>query len=367
MKNLRATSLRTASRTASSKASSGAASSIGLATAFAPATVANVGVGFDILGFALEGLGERAELRTLWPEKGAAPGVVLEPVDGYPDIPSDPRLNVAGRGLLQLIEDKRLRFGFRVRLQKQIPIGSGLGGSATSAVAAAVAASGLLKAHLKKPLSPDELLHYAMLGEQVASGARHADNIAPCLNGGLVFAQNCASLGLKPMTAGSQLRSEFWPTAVRTPPALRCVIVLPRLSIKTKEARQILAGEVALSAVIQQTSNLAGFLVGCMQGDMRLIARSLRDAVIEPQRARLIPGFYDLQKAAFDAGALGCSLSGSGPAIFALAENAAVAAKVKKAMLAKAEASGLEVVQCWTSAISKKGARLIGPVRMARA
>lgn len=306
------------------------------AVAFAPATVANVAVGFDILGFALEGLGERATVR-----HASTPVVTVDPVDGYPELPTDPVRNTATAGLVRLIADKKLRHGFHVTLEKTIPIGSGLGGSSTSAVAAITAANALLD----KKLKPAEILEYALLGEEVASGSRHGDNIAPCIEGGLVFVRSAPRLET---------------TRVKTPASFRCVVLLPRLSIKTKEARGILKPEVPLKAMIEQTANLGGFLLGCAQNDLDLVGRSLRDVVIEPQRAALIPGFYDLQGAALAAGALGCSISGSGPAIFALTAGDRAADRVRKALLTTSARLGLPVHGTWCSKISRRGARLLG-------
>lgn len=307
-----------------------------ISRAFAPATVANVGVGFDILGFAVKSLGEIAEVEAM----PGDPRVILNPVDGHPTMPLEAARNTATAGLLQLIKDHHLNFGFRVTLHKQIPIGSGLGGSSASAVAAIVAANGLLK----KKLSLAAQLEYAMIGEEVASGARHADNVAPCLYGGLVLAQT---------------KPDLMVTPVKVPSALRCVIALPRMEIRTKDARGILRSQVALNTVIEQTSNLAGFLLGCAQNNPKLIHRSLRDVMIEPQRASLIPCFADLQGTAFRAGGLGCSISGSGPAIFALAANDLGARKILQAWKILADDQGIEIAQWLVSPISGRGAHLL--------
>jgi homoserine kinase len=305
------------------------------ARAFAPATIGNVGVGFDVLGLALAGIGETAIV-----EKIDSPTVVVEPVPGFPDLPLDPKQNTASAGLVELIRDKELKFGFRVRLQKQIPIGSGLGGSAASAVAAIVAANGLLK----KKLTNDELLHYALTGEAVATQSRHADNVAPCLFGGLVFVRNHPKLRFVP---------------VKTPSHLRAVVLLPKLSINTKYAREILKPTVPLMTMVEQTANLTGFLLGCIYNKIDLIKESLRDVVVEPQRAILIPSFSELQTAAIRAGALGCSISGSGPTLFALTE-VKFAAKVQRAMVECAKTRGLAITGSWISPISRKGAHRLG-------
>jgi homoserine kinase len=301
-------------------------------TAFAPATVANVAVGFDILGFALKGLGETATV-----EKIRQPTVVVTPVAGFSDLPVDPLKNTASAGLVRLREDKKLSFGFKVTLQKEIPIGSGLGGSAASAVAAIVAANALLP----KKLSRAELLEYALVGEMASSGSRQGDNVGPCLEGGLVFVRSYPELEL---------------VKIKTPPNLRCVIALPKLSVKTREARGILQPNVALKTAVQQTANLTGFLLGLAHKDMSLIARSLNDAMIEPQRASLIPCLPHLKEAAYQAGALGCSISGSGPAVFALADGEAAAKRVLKLWKTTAEVHDFTLIKTWISPLSNPGA-----------
>lgn len=307
-----------------------------MAQAFAPATVANVAVGFDILGFALSGIGEVATVRKI-----NLPGQVkVLPVPGFPLLPLDPLKNTCSAGLVQLLKDQDLPFGFEVALQKSIPVGSGLGGSSLSACASIVAANALLK----KKLSKAQLLHYALIGEAVASGAIHADNVGPCLEGGLVFVRQQPLISLQ---------------KIKTPASLRCVLILPDLSINTKEARNLLSPQVPLKALVAQTANLAGFLIGCANKNFKLMGESLRDVVIEPQRARLIPNFADLQAAALAAGALGCSISGSGPALFALAKNQASAHKIHKALLETATRKKLPLTASWISPIATQGARVL--------
>jgi homoserine kinase len=304
--------------------------------AFAPATVANVAVGFDILGFALEGLGEMAIVEKI----NGITDVIIEKVEGYPNLPLDPLKNTATAGLVRLINERKLDFGFRVQLKKTIPVGSGLGGSSTSAVATMVAAN----AFLKKKLSQKEIFDYALTGEAVASGSRHGDNVGPCIAGGLTYVRN------HPIP-------DF--IKIKTPKKLRCVIILPDLSIRTKDARGILKSQVPLKAMIEQTSNLAGFILGCTQNNFNLIGDSLKDVIIEPQRASLIPGFYELQKAALEAGALGFSISGSGPAMFALTENPAIGKKVEKQLVKKAKELKLNLKGHWLLKIATKGARIV--------
>lgn len=308
-----------------------------VARAFAPGTIGNVGVGFDILGAAFNGIGEIASVAI----DRSSRDVTMEPVPGFPALPLDPRQNTATAGLLRLVEDQKLKFGFRVHLEKNIPIGSGLGGSAASAVAAIVAASSLLKT----PLTKEQMLHYALIGEEVASRSRHADNIAPCLHGGLVFVRSHPEISV---------------VKIPTPAQLRLIILLPRHSVSTKEARRILNPAIPLATFVEQTANLTGFLLGCVTNKPELIRQSFHDVAIEPQRARLIPIFPELQAAAIKAGALGCSISGSGPAIFALG-NSKTARRIQSAFLACAKARGVNIAGSWISPIASKGAHLIGP------
>jgi homoserine kinase len=306
------------------------------ATAFAPATVANVAVGFDILGFAIKGLGETATVEKI-------PGtthVILQPIDGFPGLSLDPLKNTATAGLVRLIQEKKLNFGFRVTLQKKIPVGSGLGGSATSAVAALVAANALLR----KKLTKDELLDFSLTGEEVASQSRHADNIAPCLEGGLVFVNK---------------GPDFVVQKIKTPRSLSCVILLPALSINTKDSRASLDHSVPLSLMIQQMANMAGFILGCGNSDFSMMRKFLKDVVIEPQRSGQIPYFSELQAAAMKAGALGCSISGSGPAIFALAQDSKSAIQIHRAFLKVVKDHQILIRNSWVSPISQQGASIL--------
>lgn len=301
-------------------------------TVFAPATVANVAVGFDVLGFAIDGPGDRVTI-----EKIAEPGrVEIVKIEGVEGLPLDPERNTATKGLVKLCRKLNPPFGFRVSISKGIPLGSGLGGSAASAAGAAVAASLLLD----QPLDPASLLECALEGEAVASGSYHADNIAPCLFGGL-----------------NLVRSMHPPdvVAIPTPLALRCAVVHPDFRLDTREARGVLAGEVSLKGHIEQSANLGAFVAACFKGDLDLLGRSLKDVLIEPQRARLIPGFAQVKAAALAAGALGCSISGAGPTVFALTRSDADARRACDAMLAAFRAAGIQSLHHWVSPIRPKG------------
>lgn len=303
--------------------------------AFAPASVGNVAVGFDILGQSVAALGDRVRVT-----HRSATGVSIKAIRGVvQDLPLEAERNTAGMAVLALARDLRLDFGFELEIDKGIPLGSGLGGSAASAVAGVVAAAALVDA----PLDRTQLLKYAMQGEAVASGAVHVDNIAPSLFGGLV------------LTVGI---NDPFVKQIPVPDVIRCVLVHPHMVLATREARAILSKTVPLSDVIWQQANLAGFLAGCYSGDLALIRTSLLDVIIEPQRQVLIPGFAAVKEAAIQAGALGGSISGAGPTVFAWAEEP-VAESVRAAMVAAFANHGL-ASDSWVSAIDRDGARLVG-------
>jgi homoserine kinase len=311
------------------------------ATAFAPATVANVAVGFDILGFAVEAAGDRVRVtRTKEPSV-----TILEITDdaGAPfgtEIPLDPSRNTATVGLSALLEERKLDFGFEVSVRKGIALGSGLGGSAASAVASLVAANALLE----RPLAAAELMPYALLGEQAASGAIHPDNVAPCLLGGLTL-----------VTSLSPFRCVRLPV----PRQILTVLVHPRVRVDTRGARRLLRAEVPLSDLVRQTASLAGFVAGCYTDDLELIRQSLRDHVVEPQRSQLIPAFAEMKAAALEAGALGASISGSGPTVFAWVASPEAAESVRHSMLRALKEHGGAEADSWVSPVGEQGARVL--------
>ncbi len=287
-------------------------------TAFAPATVANVGIGFDILGHTVEALGDRVRLRRI-----EEPVVRIRSISGIAgDLPVEPANNTAGRAVQAMHASLALNFGFEMDIEKGIPLGSGLGGSAASAVAAVVAANALLEA----PLPRLQLLKFAMEGEIVASGAAHIDNIAPCLFGGLTLTVGIDHPRVK---------------QIPVPPSLRCVLAHPHMYLGTREARAILKADITRSDFVWASANLAGFISGCYSNDLDMMRDSFNDVIIEPQRQSLIPGFKDVQRGAMSAGALGCSISGAGPTVFAWAE-IQYAEAVRGAMVAAFAAHGLK-------------------------
>jgi homoserine kinase len=304
------------------------------ASAFAPASVGNVAIGFDILGFSIGAIGDRATVR-----RTSEPGVRIRAIRGVvTDLPLAPAKNTAGRALQAMCEALSLPFGLELELEKGIPLASGLGGSGASAVAAVVAANAVLP----KSCSQLELLKFAMQGEQVASGSVHVDNIASSLFGGLVL-----TVGI------DQPRVKQIPV----PPAVRAVIVHPHMFLSTRQARAILKDSVLMKDFVWQTANLAGFISGCFTNDIDMLRESFEDVVIEPQRAALIPGFAAVRRAAISAGALGCSISGAGPTLFAWClEGHALA--VREAMVGQFSHHGLNSDH-WTTAVEPVGARVI--------
>jgi len=302
-------------------------------TAFAPGSVGNVAIGFDILGFSVDAVGDRVKLTRV-----PTPGVTITAIRGSVDLPLEAERNTGGRALLALIEAVQPGFGFEMEIEKGIPLGSGLGGSAASAVAAVVAANVLLG----KALPKLELLKFAMQGEAVASGSLHVDNISPSLFGGLVLTVGIDHPRIK---------------QIPVPSGVQAVIVHPHMFLSTKQARAILSRNVDLSDFVWQTANLAGFISGCYTNDLDMIRESLRDVVIEPQRETLIPGFADVQRAAIDAGSLGGSISGAGPTMFAWALERDAEA-VRDAMVGELTRRSIECDR-WIVPLDAAGARVL--------
>lgn len=304
------------------------------ATAFAPASVGNVAVGFDILGHSVQAIGDHVRA-----QRSEQPGVRILEITGTAEpLPLEVERNTAGRGVQAMAASLGLDFGIELSIAKGIPLGSGLGGSAASAVASVVAANALLD----QPLSQLELLQFALQGEAVASGSAHVDNIAPSLFGGLVLTVGIENPIVK---------------QIPVPTGVRCVLVHPHMMLSTKAAREILKPGIELSDVIWQSANLAGFVTGCFTNDLPLIRESLQDVIIEPQRQVLIPGFQAVKRGALDNGALGCSISGAGPTVFAWCAEAD-APGVRDAMVAAFKAAGLDC-DAWISTLDASGARVI--------
>lgn len=304
------------------------------AVAFAPASVSNLAVGFDLLGHPIGAWGDRVTVT-----RRDSPGVAIAEITGVAGpLPTDAAANTAGAALLRLLADHAPGLGVEVRIEKGIPLGSGVGGSAASAVAAVVAASALLP----DPLPVEALFPYALAGEAIASGAVHGDNVAPSLFGGLVLVRSAEPPDVVPLPA---------------PEALRCAVVLPRLRLDTREARAVLPKAFPLHDVVHQTANLAGVVAGCYRGDLALVGRSLTDVLVEPHRAPLVRGFGAVKAAALGAGALGCSISGAGPSVFAWCEGDAAAEAARAAMTAAFAEAGVEA-SGWCGPVGGPGARV---------
>ena len=276
---------------------------------FAPATVANVGAAFDVLGFAVEQPGDFVICR-----KTKNLGVKIKSITGdHGRLPRETENNTSGVAVQAFLNQVQPGCGIEIELEKCMPLGSGLGSSAASAVAAVYAANVLLGS----PLTVESLLPFAMEGERIACGAAHADNVAPSLLGGFVLIRSYAPLDI---------------LKIPTPPSLYCSLVHPLVEVKTSDARKILRKEILLKDAVIQWGNIAGLIAGLYRSDYPLIGRSLADVIIEPERSLLIPGFYKVKEAALNQGALGCSLSGSGPSMFAFSDNPDTAHRVVEAM-----------------------------------
>ena len=284
--------------------------------AFSPGSVGNVGVGFDILGHGIAGIGDVATVRCI-----DEPTVRISAIRGLvTDLPLEASRNTAGAALLSLREVLALPFGFELELDKGIPLGSGLGGSAASCVAALVAANALLDA----PLDAHALYPHALAGEAVASGGLHGDNVGPMLVGGLVLATRDLL------------------TRIEVPATWHAAVVHPHAVLETRRARAALAGHYALGEFVAQSAQLAQVLLGCERGDADLVRAGLDDLLVEPRRAPLIAGFDAVKRAALDAGAMGASISGAGPSVFAWCESRADAERAAAGMAAAFAKAGFD-------------------------
>ncbi len=297
-----------------------------------PATVANLVCGFDILGMALNEPYDIMLLKLL-----NEPKVVIHNSDAF-GLPTEPERNVAGVVLLSIIERMNNNVGFEVEITKQIKPGSGLGSSAASAAGAAVAANHLLK----NIFSNDDLIQFAMNGEKLASGVKHADNIAPCISGGVSLIRSIHPLDIISIPA----------------PDLFVTVIHPQIEVKTSDARQILKKQILLKDAIRQWGNIAGLVTGLLKNDHDLIGKSLEDVIIEPVRSILIPGFDEVKRKSKEAGALGGGISGSGPSVFMLSKDESTAKEVEKVMKDIYSKIGIEYYT-YVTTINKKGVERI--------
>lgn len=302
---------------------------------FSPASVSNVGPGFDILGFALNNPGDEIILR-----KTKRNGLRIIKITGdNKKLPLDINKNTASVAVLSIIKKYQLTEGISIQINKKMGLGSGLGSSAASAVGAVYALNKLLGLKLPKT----ELLSHALAGEFCACKAYHADNVAPSLFGGFVLIRSYNPLDV---------------IKINTPSNLYCSIVYPRVIIKTKHARKILPSKIDLKKMIVQTGNLAGVIYGLSVNDKSLIKRSLHDVIVEPVRAALIPGFEDFKNAAINNGAIGCSISGSGPSIFALSDSKNTAINIINAFKKTSEKLNIKSL-FYISGINKQGPKTL--------
>jgi homoserine kinase len=304
-------------------------------TAFAPATVSNVACGFDVLGFALREPGDEVSVR--WTNGGVAIDDVMHDAGRLPRDAAKNTAGIAAGALLRLVGERR---GVALTIRKGLPLSSGLGGSAASAVAAVVAVDALLGARLPS----DVLLSCAFQGERDGAGSAHADNIAPALMGGLVL-----------------VRRPDPPDIIRlpVPDGLTAVVVHPDLEIETARARALLGTTVPLGDAIRQWANLGAFVDALHRSDFGQMARSLEDTIAEPRRSVLLPGLDAVKQAAASAGALGCSFSGSGPSLFALCADAQIAQRVAAAMADAVRTHVAPSAQTYVSAVAREGARVV--------
>jgi homoserine kinase len=312
------------------------------ASAFAPASIGNVAVGFDVLGLSVPSLGDIVTVKKIGISNQTSTfkqyPIYIESISGVvTDLPRDYRLNTATAAIAALIKPLKLKFSLSVSIKKNIPLGSGLGGSAASAVAGVVAANALLG----HPYSKKELFSFALEGERIASGAAHPDNVAPSLFGGLVMASSQFSEPVQ---------------SIPLPKGLYGVVVHPDIEVKTKQARKILKKKISLEAYVQQSALLAGFTLACSQNKLLLLKDTLKDLIIEPQRSHFIPEFASIKKQVLaDKNSLGFSISGSGPSVFTLVvgkTNAVALAQLIKKNFSKEKINS----QAYVFSLSSEGA-----------
>lgn len=301
-------------------------------TVHSPGTVANLVCGFDILGLALKEPYDIMKVRLL-----DEPKVVITNKDEF-NLPTDPHKNVAGVVLLSVMERMESNIGFAIEIEKHIKPGSGIGSSAASAAGAAVAANHLLG----NIFSNDELVQFAMNGEKLASGVKHADNIAPCILGGVSLIRSIHPLDIVSISS----------------PDLFVTVIHPQIEVRTSDARQILRQQILLRDAIRQWGNIAGLVTGFLKNDPDLIGRSLEDVIIEPVRSILIPGFDEVKAKCKEAGALGGGISGSGPSVFMLSKDEKTARVVESVMKEVYTKIGIDF-NTYVTTINKKGVEVV--------
>jgi homoserine kinase len=300
---------------------------------FSPATIANISCGFDVLGLALDTIGDEMTIR-----KVSQKGVRITKISGQ-KLPLDVEKNVAGVAALALLTETKSKFGFDIEIVKQIKPGSGIGSSAASAAGAVWAINELLG----QPLSTTDLIRFAMEGERLATGVAHADNVAPALLGGFTLVRSYEPLDV---------------VKIHTPKELFATVIHPQIEVKTSDAREILKTNIPLKEAIKQWGNVGGLISGLYTEDYDLIGRSLQDYIIEPIRSILIPAYDKVKEQSIKAGALGCGISGSGPSIFALSKGEKIALKVADAMKIVYRDVGIDF-EIHVSKVNKQGIKIL--------
>ena len=303
---------------------------------FAPATVANVACGFDVMGFAMESIGD-----VLTVNRTSEPGLRITEIEGCDGLPTDPERNVTTVAVQALLDalDSKYKGGFEFKLIKKVAAGSGLGSSASSSSAGVFAVNELLG----NPFSKKELVYFAMQGEKAASGLPHADNVAPSLLGGFTLVRSYDPLDV---------------ISLDYPKELYATVVHPQIEVKTSDSKKILRQQITLKNAITQWGNVGGLVAGLAKGDYDLIGRSLEDVIAEPVRSYLIPFFPEAKAAAMDTGALGCSISGSGPSTFALSKDKETAENIGEKFTELYQSNEIEA-NVYVSKINPKGAEVI--------
>jgi len=284
---------------------------------FAPATIANVSCGFDILGLCLDSVGDEMVIR-----KSEEKGVRITKIEGQ-DLPMEAHKNVAGVAVMALLDELKSDVGFEIEIYKNIKPGSGIGSSAASSAGAVFAVNELLG----KPCSTQELVGFAMQGEKLASGTAHADNVAPALFGGFTMVTS-----YDPLNA----------IKIDAPEELYATVIHPQIEVKTADSRSVLKQNVSLKTMVSQMGNFGGLISGLYTQDYELIGRSLHDEIVEPNRSILIPAFDQVKESCIKNGALGSGISGSGPSIFALSRGEEIAEKVAQGMSEVYEKTGVD-------------------------
>lgn len=303
--------------------------------AYGPASVANAGSGFDVLGFALDIPGDIVSCAL-----SDTSGIKIAPMSGaFRDLPTDPAKNTAGVAVQSLLNKYGIEQGIEIEIMKGVPIMGGMGSSASSASAALVAVNELLGLRCSK----QELLPFILESEKAATGVPHADNAAPSLLGGFSLIQS-----LEPLHV----------LALVTPLDIFCTLAHPHMYIKTRDAREILPSSVPMGIATSQMGHVASFVVGLQTGNLKVIKRSLIDELAEPYRSKLIPGYWEVKRAAEAEGAMGCGISGSGPTLFALSESEKIAHRAGISMQKAFSEAGMKS-DLYISRISKLGARIL--------